>query len=121
MSASRVLDPLVDVLAFYAAMRNYGYIDRLSNALSEVAVYEALNDMLRDYYSQCVDREEACVEVGRDLKLRCPVVDARALRDSIDEFLRRIGGKPGYVLVRETRELALAAYARKLKALENRC
>ncbi|MDW8082666.1 MAG: hypothetical protein RMI56_02590 [Sulfolobales archaeon] len=121
MSTFRTLDPLVEVLAFYAAMRNYGYIDRLSNALNEVAVYEALNDILRDYYSQCVDREDKCVEVSANVKYRCPTFDARALEDAIVKFMERVRGQPGYVLVRETRELALAAYARKPKALESRC
>lgn len=115
------LDSVIDVLAFYAAVRNYGYVDRLANAIDEVTAYEALRDALRDFYSQCVDRRDKCVEVTQDLKILCPEIELGQLEKAVGEFLRRIRGKPGDVIVRETREIALAALARKPKLMERRC
>lgn len=116
-----LLDPLLDVLAFYAGTRNYGYIDRLANAIDEVTAYEAVRDALRDFYSQCVDRREKCVEVDEDLRVLCPEVELGLLERAVTEFLRRVKDKPGDVVVRETREIALAALARKPKVMERRC
>lgn len=118
---SQTLDPLIEILAFYAATRNYSYIDRLANALDEVTAYEAVRDSLRDFYSQCIDREDKCVEVSENLKIICPDVDLGLLEKSVNEFLKRIGGKSGDIIVKETRELALAALARKPKIMERRC
>lgn len=120
MSEHRVredpLEPLVDVLAFYAATRNYGFIDRLAGSLNETTAFEAVIDALRDFYSQCLDREDKCV---RDVQ--CPEVDKTALERAVDEFKRRIRGKPGDVIVKETRNIALAALARKPRMMERRC
>lgn len=116
-----VLEPVIEILAFYAATRNYSYIDRLANALDEVTAYEAVRDALRDFYSQCVDRREKCVEVSEELKVLCPEVDLGLLEKAVDELLRRIRGRSGDVIVRETREVALAALARKPKVMERRC
>lgn len=117
----RELDPVLDVLAFYAATRNYGYVDRLANAIDEVTAYEAIRDALRDFYSQCVDRRDKCVEVTQDFRVLCPEVELGQLERAVSEFLRRIGGKPGDVVVKETREIALAALARKPRLMERRC
>lgn len=97
---------LIDVLAFFASQRNYGYIDRLGNALDEVTAYEALRDALRDYYSVCVDRKQEC----------CPDVNPEDLEKAIKFFISYISGKGGDVIVRETRKIALEALARRAKA-----
>ncbi len=98
-------DVLVEVLAFFAAQRNYGYIDRLGNALDEVTAYEALRDALRDYYSICVDRKQEC----------CPDINPEDLENAIKYFISHLSGKGGDVIVRETRKIALEALARKAK------
>lgn len=116
-----LLEPIVEVFAFYAATRNYGYIDRLANALDEVTAYEAVRDALRDFYSQCVDRQDKCIEVSESLKILCPEVELGELERAVRDFLKRIEGKPGDAIVRETREIALLALGRKPRLLERRC
>ena len=115
------LEPLIEILAFFSAMRNYGYIDRLSNSLDEVTAYEALKDAMRDYLSQCVDRRDKCVEVDRETKLLCPDVNPDDLREAVNTFMAKIKDQPGDVIVKETRRLALMALSRKVKAMERRC
>ncbi|MEM1873278.1 MAG: hypothetical protein QXS85_00015 [Acidilobaceae archaeon] len=117
---ARELAPLVEVLAFFAASRNYGFVDRLGGALNEITATEAVIDALRDYYSQCVDRREKCVEVGGE-RIACPDVSPEELKRAVEAFIARIRGKPGDVIVRETRALALEALARKPEAMGRRC
>lgn len=116
MRKDPTLDPLVDVLALYAATRNYGYVDRLGNALDKITAYEAIRDVLRDFYSQCVDRREKCVD-----NIKCPEVSPEALEEAVNKFVEEIMDKSGDVIVEKTRELVLAALARKPKLMKNVC
>ncbi|MEM1830724.1 MAG: hypothetical protein QXY55_06165 [Candidatus Korarchaeota archaeon] len=114
---------LVEMLAFFAAQRNYGYIDRIGGALDEITVYEAIKDALRDYYSLCVDKLDRDriveVKVGETtFKLRCPNLEPEDLENSINDFKKRIEGKQGVDLVRETRNLYIEVMARKPKIFE---
>lgn len=107
---------LVTVLAFFAALRNYGYVDRLGNSLDEVTALEAIKDAIRDFHTVCLDSKEKCVETkvgGEEIKLRCPEVTAERLARDFDEFVRAIEGRPGNVIVRITRRIALEALAEK--------
>lgn len=107
---------LVAVLAFFAALRDYGYVDRLGNSLDEVTALEAVKDAVRDFHTLCLDSEEKCVETkvgGEEIKLRCPEVTAERLAMDFDEFVRAIEGRSGSTIVRITRRIALEALAEK--------
>jgi CRISPR-associated protein Csa5 len=115
---------LVRVLAFFAALRNYGYVDRLGNALDEVTALEALKDSIRDFHSLCFDSKDKCVETkigGEEIKLRCPDVSAEDLMKDFDGFIESIKGKPSDVIIKSTRRLALAALAEKEILRGERC
>lgn len=106
------IGPLVDILAFHAAQRNYGPVDRLSNALNEIAALEAIYDAVRDFESQCIDDKVKC-EKGDEVL--CPELEKKDIEDAIAAFMKMIRDKPGDVIVKETRALALAALARKVE------
>ena len=115
---------LVRVLAFFAALRNYGYVDRLGNALDEVTALEALKDSIRDFHSLCFDSKDKCVETkigGEEIRLRCPDVSAEDLMKDFNDFIESIKGKPGDLIVRSTRRLTLAALAEKEILRSERC
>ena len=99
---------LVELLAYFAAQRNYGYIDKLGNALDEITAYEALKDALRDYNSVCVDRRQEC----------CPNIDPARLEMAVKNFIESISGKSGDVIVKETRKLSLEVLARRVAIVE---
>ncbi|MEM0366127.1 MAG: hypothetical protein QXD80_07275 [Acidilobaceae archaeon] len=114
---------LVEILAFFAAQRNYGYIDRIGNALDEITVYEAIKDVLRDYHSLCSDKpaQDRIVEVKireTTFKLRCPNIEPEDLEESIYKFIGHIKGKSGYDIVKETRNLHVEVMSRKATIFE---
>ncbi|MEM0340423.1 MAG: hypothetical protein QXV55_04300 [Acidilobaceae archaeon] len=114
---------LVKILAFFAAQRNYGYIDRIGNALDEITVYEAIKDAVRDYHSLCTDKpaQERVVEVkigGTTFKLRCPNIEPEDIEKSVISFKKRIEGKSSADIVKETRNLYIEVMAKKASAFE---
>jgi len=112
------------VLAFFSAMKNYGYVDRLGNALNEITAVEALKDAIRDFHSTCLDSPDKCVEVkmgSEALKLKCPEIDVEELHKDLEEFITKLSGKSGDVIVKETRKLALRALASKEKVKLEKC
>ena len=103
----RRLEPLVDILAYFAAARNYGYVDALTNALDPATALDAVVNAVRDFKSSCVDRKPEEEEV------RCPKVDLKRLEDSLkyfEESVARLGS--GGELVLLLKRLALRALAR---------
>ena len=117
------LEALVNVLGFFSALRNYGYVDRLGNALDEVTAIEAVKDAIRDFHSLCIDSKDKCVETrvdSEEIKFKCPEISPEDLMNDFNEFLNNIEGKPGDVIVRVTRRIALAALAKK-EVLKQRC
>ena len=102
-------DNLIVILGFLGAMKNYSYIDRLSVALDETSVYEALKDAIRTYLSLCSDKKE--VELGEEEKILCQQIDTEKLEAEVNEIILHVKGRSGGEIVKITRELALQAYA----------
>ncbi|MEB2835842.1 MAG: hypothetical protein GSR80_001083 [Desulfurococcales archaeon] len=111
------LEPIVDILAFFAAMGNYGYLDVLGNALERTTALEALGNALRDYRSTCLD---ASPEQRRRLEaeegVRCPRLGPGDLEAAVREFeeVTREKERSGelVVLLREIYVRALARASR---------
>ncbi|GAB6148790.1 hypothetical protein JCM10135_13320 [Stetteria hydrogenophila] len=81
------IGPVKDVLAFFAAMRNYGYLDIIGNALEEVTVLEALGNALRDFRSTCIDASaETKARLARE-KVVCPNVKPEELENAVNAFI----------------------------------
>ncbi len=102
------MSKLVEVLAFLGALRDYSYIDRLSTALNEASVYEALNDAIRAYLSLCQGKEKY---ETKDAVYECPQVSGDELAKEVEEVKKAVKGKPGGEVVKFSRELAMQAYA----------
>ena len=107
------LGPIVDILAFFAAMGNYGYLDVLGNALERTTALEALGNALRDFRSTCLDatphqRRRLESEEG----VRCPRVRPNDLEVAVSAFeeVTREKERTGelVVLLREVYVRALA-------------
>ncbi len=103
----RRLEPLIDILAYFAAARNYGYVDALTNALDPATALEAVVNALRDYKSSCVDRKPEEEEV------RCPSLDPKSLENSVRYFEEKVSelGSSGE-LVLLLKRISLRALAR---------
>ena len=102
------LEPLIDVLAYFAAARNYGYVDALTNALDPATALEALVNALRDFKSSCIDRRVAGEE-----EAVCPQLDLGKLEQSaryFEDLVSKLGGTGDLVLL--VRRMALRALAR---------
>ncbi|MFN7106384.1 MAG: hypothetical protein ACK4M3_07380, partial [Pyrobaculum sp.] len=99
------IDALVDVLAYFAAQKNYGYIDRIGNALDEMTIHEAIRDALRDYHSLCVDRQQA----------NCPNIDLGDVEKATNMIISELREKSGGEIVRVARQIAVKALARKYR------
>ncbi|MEM0470454.1 MAG: hypothetical protein QXH02_03595 [Desulfurococcaceae archaeon] len=110
---------LVQMLGFLGALRNYGYIDRLGNAIDEITVEEALRDAIRAYLSQCGENEETCVEIDEGVGVKCIKLDPAALERSVDVLLARIR-KSKIELLKTSRSIALEAYTVIPDIRENR-
>ncbi|MEB3807079.1 MAG: hypothetical protein GSR73_06155 [Desulfurococcales archaeon] len=100
-----VLNPLIDILAYFAANKNYGYIDVLANALDPITAREALINALRDFEASCKKPQQAQGEVP------CPSINPQALEKAV-EHVESYLDKPGERLFSFTRSLALKALAR---------
>ena len=88
------LSPIIEMFAFFAAMRNYSYLDILGNALERTTALEALGSALRDFRSTCLDASpQAREKLKEDKKVECPRIDLKALENSIDSFNRIMASK----------------------------
>ena len=104
------LEPLIDVLAYFAAARNYGYVDALTNALDPATALEAMVNAIRDFKSTCIDRRPSSEEAI------CPTIDLGKLEKSaryFEEVVSSLGGTGDLVLL--VRRIALRALARSHK------
>ena len=105
------LDPIAEILAFFAATRNYGYVDTMANALDASTALEALNSALRDYDSACLAPERPD---PRELGAWCPLLgrDAEMISRAVEVFASRVPRLDTACLVLLLRRLAARAYAR---------
>lgn len=101
---------LVQVLGFLGALRNYGYIDRVGNAVDEVTLHEALKDAIRAYLSQCIEISSKCVELEKNVGILCPEIDPEKLEASVNLLVRE-ARKSKTDLLKTSRSLALEAYS----------
>lgn len=113
------MNKLIEILGFLGAMRDYSYIDRLSGALDETGIYEALNDAIRAYLSLCQLGRKCWVE-HKDKLYECPETSRDELEKNVETVLREIEGKSGAEIVRYSRQLAMRAYATipKIRVIE---
>jgi len=100
---------LVGVLAYFAANRNFGYVDVLANSLDPLTAKETMINAVRDFMSAC-DPERPARE-GRD-EVPCPRdVKVEYLERDLNLFIGEI--ESGWDrFFRVTRNLALQALAR---------
>ncbi len=107
------LAPIVSMLAFFAAMRNYGYVDAIGNALERTTALEALGNALRDFLVTCVQASpEARAKLESDEKVRCPNVSAKELQEAVESFNRlTLALEERGELVRFLREIYVRALA----------
>jgi len=112
-----ILDPIIDMLAFFAAMRNYSYVDVIGNALERTTVLEALGNAIRDFLATCVQATpEQRKKLEEEDKVRCPSISADELQKAIESF-----NKISYSLeekgelIRFLRELYVRSLARAPK------
>ncbi len=81
------IDPIIDVFAFFAAMRNYGYVDILGNALERTTALEALATAIRDFRSTCLDATPAArARLEKEEGVRCPSIGAEELQRAVEAF-----------------------------------
>ena len=104
------LRPLVEVLAAFAAARNYSYVDRVGNSLEPLTAFEAIKDALRDFDSTCsrdryIERDEAS-----NLCVPCPQVSSNDLLNALGIIEDVIEDKRRFLEI--TRRLATNALSR---------
>ncbi|MEM1617381.1 hypothetical protein [Desulfurococcus sp.] len=110
---STQLSEIVDILAFLGAVGDYGYIDRLGNAIDEVTFMEAVRDSIRAYYTNCLG-EKKCVEYDREKKagVLCPDLKPGQLEKIISSILDTISKASRVDVIKLSRKIALEAYAK---------
>lgn len=112
---------VVQLLGFLGALRSYGFIDRVGNAVDEATVLEALRDAVRAYLTLCLERRERrCVEVEKGVEIKCPDLNPEELEKSIG-VVGSVIRRSKVDLIKVSREIALRAYASIPKMIENRC
>jgi len=86
--AMRKLWAIVDVLAFFAARRNYSYVDALANALDPAVALETVYNAVRDFKSTCIDRRHVPCEGAEagEVDARCPEVKPESLDYAVKSF-----------------------------------
>jgi len=110
----RIFDPIVEILAFLGATRNYSYIDRLGNSIDEISILEAVRDALRAYYTWCGSPPQPgkIEELSDGTKVRCPDVEEKSLNKAAEVLVGYLNGKSRIDRVKLARELSLKAYAK---------
>ncbi len=111
------IDPIIDILAFFAAMKSYGYLDALGNALERVTALEALGNALRDFLTTCINTTvEAKEKLEREEGVKCPTVNAKDLEKAMESFNKiTIALEERGELVTFLREVYVKALSRSLK------
>ncbi|AFL66899.1 hypothetical protein [Desulfurococcus amylolyticus] len=107
------LSEIVDILAFLGALGDYGYIDRLGNAIDEVTFMEAIRDSIRAYYTNCLD-EKKCVEYDKTRKAGVLCLDLKSdqLEKIVNSILDTISNVSKVDIIKLSRKIALEAYAK---------
>ena len=81
------LSPVIDIFAFFAAMRNYSYLDILGNALERTTALEALGNAVRDFRSTCLDASpESRHKLEAEKEVKCPRIDPEELEKAVNAF-----------------------------------
>ena len=80
--------------SMFAAMRNYGYLDIIGNALERTTALEALGNALRDFRSTCLDASpEARRGLEKEEGVRCPDISPNDLEKAVSAFRRLLEEK----------------------------
>lgn len=109
----------MEVLAYFAANRNYSYVDGIANALDGLTAIEVLNNAVRDFISECIHKQRGGGS-EREGKVSCPGFsseDLRRLAGELRDLEEAISSARGGELVLFLRRLAGAAYSRSLELL----
>lgn len=89
MSRRDIIGPIKDILAMFAAMRNYGYLDIIGNALERTTALEAMGNAIRDFRSMCLDAsEDARKRLEEEEGIKCPDISPENLEKAASEFMR---------------------------------
>ncbi len=104
-------EAIIDVLAYFVASRNYGYVDIISNALDPLTIREALINALRDFLATCIQSDQK-IDVKKQVK--CPDIPEDALEEAINWVEYRLRDFTPESMV-YARSLALKALARASK------
>lgn len=116
------MEEIVELLGFLGALGNYGYIDRVGNAIDEATLLEALRDAIRAYltFSECSNKENRCVGIDEKTGILCPDLDPEKLEKSIN-IVENLVKKSKVNLIRVSREIATRAYASIPRIKANVC
>lgn len=101
------VEQLIQVLSYFAAQKVYIYVDSLTNALDVTTAVDTINNALRDYKSNCIDR------VSREGEIPCPNIDLDKLELSVkhfNEIIDEFNKRPSDVIL-FFRRMALKALA----------
>ncbi|RLG62873.1 hypothetical protein DRO02_07480 [archaeon] len=112
-----VIDRMAGFLAFFAASKIYGPLDKLARPFDYTDIVSTINESLR--YANVVkerpdkiirknDKEYPCIEVrrgGRVLYVRVPIIPSHAV---VKRWLDMCKGEEGFNVARETVALAFA-------------
>jgi len=100
---------IVDILAYFAAQKKYGYVDIIGNALDPLLAIDALRDAVRDFKSSCIDQQVPDEEVV------CPRLNPWKIDEAVEsvvDYIREVGENNRHEFLLLTRELAVKALAR---------
>lgn len=115
-SRRRYEDSIIDVLAYFVAARNYGYVDIIANALDPLTVREALINALRDFEAACTTGRERSSEKCAV----CPKISEEELEKAVGIIEAKLSGGASEFMT-YTRSLALKALARAPKFRTPEC
>lgn len=105
------VEQLVQVLSYFAAQKVYIYVDSLTNTLDASTAVDTINNALRDYKSNCIDR------VPKQDEIQCPKIDLDKLALSVSNFnsiIDEFDKRPSDVIL-FLRRMALKALADSYK------
>ena len=101
---------LVNLLGFLGALKNYGYIDRVGNAIDELTISEALRDAIRAYITHCGEDVEKCIEISESEGVKCLGLNPEELKRLVEIAIAEMK-KSKIEMLKFSRHLALRAYA----------
>jgi hypothetical protein len=103
-------EPIVDILAYFAAARKYSYVDALQGALNPDTAKIVIADAIRDFEVACGRGRRRSSEEG----VICPAVDPAELDNAV-KLLDRLLQKPSARFYQLIRSLTLRALGRASK------